>query len=152
MLNPQTFGKLISFNLKKNCDSPVAVYVPIRLSVNSASPGALVLSEQIDLSSFIRGNPAPFMSGIQSLIAYQNTKDSTGNLINASFGSEFLFNNGFKCWTPGRAYTALTVISDNTPVINLNVYSIGAISSATDCAIDLYFGNFPIDQTHFSVL
>lgn len=148
--NPQTFGKLNSFVGVQACEGSRFVHVPVRriLQANVAA-GAVAFSDQLDLSSFLQGNPAPYVSGFQTLIAIHNPKDANGNLVNNSFLTELVFNNGFKCIVPGKSYTTLSIVADNAPVIDLKVYSISAASAGLPVEIDLYFGNSAMDQITF---
>lgn len=150
MFNPQTFGKLRGYMNQVDCLGPNAVHVPLRFTAPISAAGAQVYRDTLDLSSFLRGAPSPFIEGIQSMIVIQNSKDAAGVLSNNSFLSEFTFNNRFKVMTPGRSYTCVSVIADNSPIIDWRVYTIAALGAPFDVEIDCYFTNQPMDQIHFT--
>jgi hypothetical protein len=151
MLDPQKFGKLRCYNTIRPCEQPRFIHVPLQFDAPVAAAGGLVYSDVIDLTSFTTGQPAIFVEGIQTLIAYQRGRGTSGEITNDGFLSEFNFENGYKCVTPGRAYSALSILASNTPIINLNVYAEQAVAAPTSVLIDYYFCNFAIDEVSFTL-
>lgn len=150
-MNPNTFGKLSSYNGEVDCAGGRTIHVPIKFTAPIAAAGARVYADQIDLTTFLLGNPAPYVEGIQTLVVYQNSKDTSGNLSANSFLTEFRFNNGFKCMAPGRAFTAISVIADNLPIIDFSVFTIGALAATFAVELDFYFTNFEVDQVKIGI-
>lgn len=146
-MNPQDFGKQFAFvGMKSECDQSRFIYVPVRFTAeNGAAAGDRVFSDIIDLTTFTQGAPSPFVKGVQSLIVFQRCGTDAA-ITSDAFLSEFIFDSQFKCFAPGRAYTALTVLASQYPKINLNVYAQQAVSADTEVNVDIYFGNFQLDD------
>jgi hypothetical protein len=151
MLDPQKFGKLRCYSGIKPCESPRFIHVPLQFTAPISAAGDLVYSDVIDLTSFLIGTPGVFVEGVQTLIAYQRGR-GVGNVItNDGFLSEMVFENGYKCVAPGRAYSVISILASNTPIINLNVYAEQALAGDTSVLIDYYFCNFAIDEMSFTL-
>lgn len=150
-MNPQTFGQQSSFNGSKNkCSQSRFIYVPVKFTAPIAAAGARVFSDLIDLTAFTQGAPSPFVEGIQSMIVFQRNSDPL--LITPdAFLSEFTFDNQFKCLAPGRAYTALSILASQYPRIEINVFAQQAVAAPVDAQIDIYFGNFAIDELSLTI-
>lgn len=150
-MDPQTFGKQSSYNAPLKCDPARFIYVPVRFDTPAtAAAGDRVFSDVIDLTTFTQGAPSPFIHGIQSMIVIQRNSDP--DVITAdAFLSEFTFDNQFKCFAPGRAYTALTVLASQYPKIAISVFAQQAVASVTSVAVDIYFGNFAIDDLSINI-